>query len=116
VVWQGGECIPCCAAGVDDCVVDAIAEEVLPQELPDVLDRIEFWRIGRQVQQADVVGYAQCASQLMPSGTIEQHDGVRARCDVGADLGPMELIASALASGRTSAAPTPRAGQTTPKM
>lgn len=39
------ECIPSIAASVDDCIVvveDPVAELVLAQILPDVLDRIEF--------------------------------------------------------------------------
>ena len=68
------------------------------------------------MEQADVGWQAQDPAKLMPSGTIQQHDGVCARCDVAADLDQMQVIASALASGRTSAAPTPRAGQTAPKM
>ena len=50
--WFGSECIPGVAAGIDDSVVaieDTIAELVLAQILPDVLDRIELGRIGRQL-------------------------------------------------------------------
>ena len=48
----GSECIPRIAAGIDDSVVageDTIAELVLAQVLPDVLDRIELGRISRQL-------------------------------------------------------------------
>jgi hypothetical protein len=45
--WFGSECIPGVAAGIDDSIVaieDTIAELVLAQVLPDVLDRIELGR------------------------------------------------------------------------
>ena len=63
--WFGGECIPSIAAGIDDGVVaveDTIAELVLAQVLPDILDRIEFGRIGRQLEQADVVRHLELAA------------------------------------------------------
>jgi hypothetical protein len=58
--WFGGEGIPSITAGIDDGIVDfedAIAELVLAQVLPDVLDWIEFGRIGRQFDETDVVGH-----------------------------------------------------------
>jgi hypothetical protein len=40
---------------------------VLARVLPDVLDRIEFGRIGRQFEQADVVRDIELAAGLMPA-------------------------------------------------
>jgi hypothetical protein len=51
------EGIPCGAACVDDGGVtleDTVAEVVLAQELPDVLHRVQFGRIGRRMKEADV--------------------------------------------------------------
>ena len=33
---------------------DTVAEVVLAQELPDVLHRVQFGRIGRRMKEADV--------------------------------------------------------------
>jgi hypothetical protein len=43
------------------------------------------------VEQADVGWQAQDPAKLMPSGTIQQHDRVCARCDVAADLDQMQI-------------------------
>ena len=88
--WLSGECVPGIAAGIDDGVVvfeDAIAELVLAQVLPDILDWIEFGRIGRQFEQADVGWHIELAAGLMPAGAIKQHDGVASCRDFSADLG-----------------------------
>ena len=82
------------AQGVDDgvvAVVDAIAEKVLPEELPDVLHRVEFRRIGRQVQQADVVREVPLPAEPMPPDAIQQQDGMRASRDMAADLNQMQV-------------------------
>jgi hypothetical protein len=44
--------------------------------LPDVLGRIEFGRIGRQLEQADVVRELELAAGSMPARAIEQDNGV----------------------------------------
>lgn len=90
----GGERAPRLAASVDDGVVafeDAVAELVLAQVLPDVLDRIEFGQLGRQFEQADVVRDIELAAGLMPSRAVEQHNGVTARRDVATDLGEVQV-------------------------
>jgi hypothetical protein len=33
-----------------------VGEEALLEIEPEALDRVEFWRIGRQVNESDVVG------------------------------------------------------------
>lgn len=80
------------AAFVDDvgvAVEDGDGELVLAQIFPDVLDRIELWRIGRQVQKGDVVGDAEVVGDV-PAGAVENEDGVRSRRDLAADLGQMQ--------------------------
>ena len=83
------ERVPSSAASMDDSavvVVDPIAEEVLPEELPDILDRVQLWRVWRQVKQAETGWHPQLAAELVPSGTIDDQHGVRARGDLRADL------------------------------
>ena len=44
---------------VEDVIVgskNAVEEPVVAHELPDVFDRVEFGRFGRQQHQGDVVG------------------------------------------------------------
>jgi hypothetical protein len=53
--------------------------------LPDVLDRVQFGRTGRQEDRRDVVGDVELACRV-PSGAIEQQSGVRARVDVARDF------------------------------
>ena len=75
------ELIPGLAAVGDDVVVtleDAVREPVVAQELPDVLDRVELGRAGRQRQKGDVVRHDQPAGDV-PAGLIEQEDGMGAR-------------------------------------
>lgn len=84
------EGIPGVAASVEDCFVgveDAVAEIISPKELPDVFDRVEFGAIGRQSEQADIVGQPQPAAALVPAGAVEDEDGVRTGSDLGADFG-----------------------------
>jgi hypothetical protein len=71
---------PSLAGGVDDGVVvfeDAVREPVLAQILPNVLDRVEFWRPRRQQDRRDVLGHGEL-SRRVPAGAIEQKNGVRA--------------------------------------
>ena len=50
----------------------------------------------------------------MPSGLIEDENGVGAGGDVGGDLVEMKLHGLGVAGGRTRAAPAPRCGHTAP--
>ena len=52
------ELVPGFAAEGDDVVVgfeDPVRQPVVAEELPDVLDRVQFRRPGRERQQGDVV-------------------------------------------------------------
>ena len=68
-----------------------MAEVVLAQELPDVLDRIEFRTVGRQMQQADVVRHLQLIPWLVPAGAIEHDHRVVTVGDVPADFAQMQV-------------------------
>jgi hypothetical protein len=64
---------------------------VLAQELPDVLDGVQLGRIGRQLEQTDIAWDAQLFARLMPSGSIEEQDGVTALRHLAADLLEMQV-------------------------
>src|SRR5207253_9965024 len=69
---------------------DAQGELVLAQIFPDVFDRVEFRRIGRQVNQGDVVRDHEFARD-MPSGSVQKKSRVaalrNALCGTGLALG-----------------------------
>src|SRR5713226_3609822 len=86
------ELVPGVAAVVEDIVVrpeDAVGDPVVANELPDVFDRVEFGRFGRQRQQGDVGGDVEPGRE-MPAGLIEQQNGMRARRDGLGDFGQMQ--------------------------
>ena len=81
--------VPSLLAGGDNgpvAVPDTPAELVATQVVPDVLHRVEFWRVGWQRQERDVVRRAQALARLMPSGTITDQDSMCAWRDLCADL------------------------------
>ena len=75
----GYELSPCVAGRVYDGVVvleDGVREPVLAEILPDVLDWIQLRRSRRQENRRDIFRHDELACR-MPSGAIEQQDGVR---------------------------------------
>ena len=63
--------------------------------MPDALDRIELWAVGRQRQQGNVVGYRQRLA-VVPAGAPglrrgrrEDQQGVGRGADLAADLAQM---------------------------
>jgi len=58
--------------------------------LPDVLDRIEFRRPGRQEDRRDVPGHDELCRRV-PSRAIEQQRSMRALCDMARDFLYVEL-------------------------
>ncbi|WP_408863363.1 hypothetical protein [Acidiphilium acidophilum] len=66
-----------------------MAQKVGAKELPDVFDRVEFGRLGRQWQKADVVWDRQSFAGLMPAGAIEHQHGVSTGCHLHADFTAM---------------------------
>jgi len=86
------EAVPGEAAMVDDVVVgfeDAVGEPVLPDVLPNILYRIEFWALGRQRHEGDVARHGELRRQV-PSGLIEQEDGMGAGHDGPGNLFQVE--------------------------
>ena len=80
--------VPGIAAVVEDVVVgceDPVAEPVVAQVLPDILDRVEFRGSWRQREQGDVVGHDDVMGDV-PSGSVEHQDGMGAGIDGEADL------------------------------
>ena len=66
------------AAVVEDVLVraeDAIGQPIVAHVLPDILDRVEFWRFRRQRHQGDVIGDGELVRE-MPAGLIEHQHGV----------------------------------------
>lgn len=91
-MWVLDEEAPCVLACVEDgavAVPDEVAELVASQISPDVFHRVQFRRIGWQPEQGDVVGHAEPAAWLMPSGAVADQNGVGARRDHGGDLDEM---------------------------
>ncbi len=77
------ELVPSLAAMVEDVVVgleDPVRQPVVAHELPDVLNRVELGRFGRQRQEGDVGGDRELGGDV-PSGLVEQDDGVCAGGD-----------------------------------
>ena len=59
-------------------VEDAMGEEALLEVEPEALDWVEFWRIGRQMDESDVVWRLEPPGDV-PSGLVEYQDDM----DVG---------------------------------
>ena len=79
------------AAGVHDVfvgVVDPGIEKVMSEKLKEVLDGVQFRGIGRQEEQRDVVGQIEIMGG-MPSGLVEDNDGMGAVGDLRADFREM---------------------------
>ena len=91
------EFVPSIATVVEDIVVGeehAVGEPVVADELPDVLDRVEFWALRRQRHERDVGRYGELVRQV-PSRLVDEECGVTARRDGGGDLGQVQAFAEA---------------------
>jgi len=87
------ECVPGVTTVVDDVVEgfeDPIGEPILAHELPDILLAVEFGGARRQRQERDVSRNPEFLGAV-PTGLIENENGVGARCDLGGDLVEMKL-------------------------
>lgn len=99
------EVVPGLAGGVDDGVVgveDAVGEPVLSEVLPDVLDRVQFGRARGQEDQRHVFRDDELFRSV-PTGAIEQQDGVSTALDVPADLIDVKLHGEGIGIGQRQA-------------
>ena len=90
-------------------------ELVAAQIFPDVFNRVELGRIGRQVQQGDVCGNVEVCRNMV-SRAIQDENGMGASGDFLTDF--RQILGnrlSASARGMTKAAVARRCGQTAPK-
>jgi hypothetical protein len=81
------------ACGVDDRIVvfkDGVCEPVLAEILPDVFDRVQLRGAGRQEDRRNVVGHVELARDV-PSGAVEDENGVGALGDAKRDFVEVEL-------------------------
>jgi hypothetical protein len=69
---------------------NAVREPVLAHELPDVFLRVELRRTRRQRQERDILRHLE-SFRAMPSGLIEEENGMRIGCDFRCDLVEMKL-------------------------
>ena len=85
--------VPSVAARLHDGLVavpDAVAQEVGAQVGPDLLDRVRLRGVGRQPQQADVLGDAQ-PGRGVPARPVQHEHGVGALGDTAPDLGQVRV-------------------------
>ena len=87
-------------------------EAIVSEMQPEPLDRIEFGRVGRQEDQAQVFGHDEIAGR-MPARLVHQHNVMRAAtaCPSSARK---RFIAAVPSRVITKATPVSRAGHTAP--
>ncbi len=79
------ELVPSLTAEGDDLVIgleDPVGQPIVAQELPDVLDRVQFGRFWRQEHERDVFGNHKLLGGV-PAGLIEEDDAMGARRHLG---------------------------------
>ena len=87
------ELVPSLAGGIDDLIViieHTVREMVLPQVLPDIFHRVEFWSARGQQNRGDVSGHIQFGRDV-PAGAIHRQDGMGAERHGERDLVEMGL-------------------------
>ena len=87
------DAVPSLAGGIEDILVgleDAVGEVGLPEVLPEVFDRVQLGGAGWQEEQGDVLGDLELGRHV-PSGAVEQENGVGTGRDISADLPEMGL-------------------------
>jgi hypothetical protein len=97
-----GEFVPSLAAMIEYGVIsieDAVGEPIVAHELPDILDRVEFWALGRQRQDGDARRHDQFVGKV-PARLVHQQDGMGTWCDRFGDLGQMQGHRSSGAAGQ----------------
>jgi hypothetical protein len=89
-------------AGIEDIVIgreDAMAEEVVFEVLPGFFGGIAFGRGGGDIDEGDVIGYAQRV-RAMPCGAVGDHGGVDVRGQLSADFVEMQLHHGGIGAGQ----------------
>ena len=92
---------------IDEIVVgfeDAVREPVIAQELPNVLDRVEFGGFWRQREDGYVGGNSQ-SRRHMPTSLIDQENGVGPRFDGLGDLHEVQVHRLGIAGGQDQSRP-----------
>src|SRR5664280_74865 len=87
---------------IDDIVVgfeDSVREPVVAHVLPDVFNGIEFRAFWRQCENGDVGGNEQSCRQ-MPSGLVDEEDGVGSWCDRLGDFCEVQVHRFDIAGGQ----------------
>ena len=96
------EFVPRIATVVENILVGeehAVGEPVVADELPDVLDRVEFGALRRQWHERDVGRYGELVRQV-PSRLVDEECGVATGGDGGGDLGQVQVHRLGIASGQ----------------
>jgi len=105
--WLVDDGVPSLAAQVEELVIggeDSVGEEIVAHELPEVFDRIQLGRFWRQRQEGDVLRDLEAFGHV-PSGLIENEDGVFARGDCGGDLHEMKVHGFCVAARQDESRP-----------
>ena len=96
------ELVPGVTAVVDDVGLgakDAIGQPVVADELPDILDRVQFGTFGRQRHQRDIGRHHEAIRQV-PPGLVEQQHGVRPGRHRARHLGQVQVHRCGVAAGQ----------------
>src|SRR3954464_4160052 len=70
----GEDAVPCVTANVDNVierVEEAVRQDVLAHELPELFDGVEFRTVGRQPHEGDVVRNGEVTGDVV-AGTVDQ--------------------------------------------
>ena len=91
--WFGEDAVPCVTANVDDVVErveEAVRQEVVAHELPELLDGVEFRAVGRQPDERDVVRDGEVGGDVL-AGAVDQDGGMGAGGDRLAEFGEQDV-------------------------
>ena len=72
-------------------VEDTVAQKVLAQELPDILDGVQLRRVGREMEQAEIGWHHKPPAQFVPPRAVERDHRMGTRCHQRADLRQMQV-------------------------
>lgn len=105
--WLIDDGVPGLAAQVEELVIggeDAVGEEIVAHELPEVFDRVQLGRFWRERQEGDVLRDLKGLGHV-PSGLIENEDGVLARGNFCGDLHEMKVHGFCVAARQDESCP-----------